>query len=386
MRKNLPQLTFMILIVGLFVSAGTNVNAQTSGKKKATAKKAASASEQFEAKHKEWKEIIKKMRSVREDYQTAGSDKQVQLRKEWDGLLAKGRALIPQLRNLGIKTYEKSPNIKPDLTRFLIKLVADDIRRDNFEPALSLSKTLIENDCGFNQVYTYAGVAAFKTNEFDQAEEYLKAAEQENVLNAAPEDKARNMLDSLGEYKNWWKEEEEIRKKEAEADDLPRVKLTTSKGEIVVELFENEAPQTVGNFISLVESKFYDGLGFHRVLPGFMAQGGCPEGSGNGGPGYNIYCECQKENFRRHFRGSISMAHAGKDTAGSQFFLMFGSNAGLDGRHTVFGRVIKGMEVLSKIQRRNPQAKPPLPEPDKIVKAEVIRKRDHKYVPTKVED
>jgi cyclophilin family peptidyl-prolyl cis-trans isomerase len=114
-----------------------------------------------------------------------------------------------------------------------------------------------------------------------------------------------------------------------------------------------------------------------------MAQGGDPTGTGSGGPGYKIYCECQKPEARKHFRGTLSMAHAGKDTGGSQFFLTFGPATHLDGRHTAFGRVIEGQEVLAKIQRRDPQSPSPS-TPDKIVKAEVMRKRDHAYEPVKV--
>ncbi|MBB75526.1 MAG: peptidylprolyl isomerase [Planctomycetaceae bacterium] len=166
---------------------------------------------------------------------------------------------------------------------------------------------------------------------------------------------------------------------------MPRVELKTSRGTIVLELFENEAPGTVGNFISLIkEKKFYDNLTFHRVLGGFMAQGGCPKGDGTGDPGYSIKCECYQENARKHFRGSLSMANAGKDTGGSQFFITFQPRPSLNGKHAVFGRVIEGMEVLARIQRRDPSAQPPLPEPDRILSATIIRDRGHKYEPNKV--
>ena len=104
-----------------------------------------------------------------------------------------------------------------------------------------------------------------------------------------------------------------------------------------------------------MEKKFYDGLTFHRVIPGFMAQGGDPKGDGTGGPGYTIPDECYQENHRNHFRGSLSMANTGqRDTGGSQFFLTFVPTAHLDGKHTVFGRVIEGMDVLAKLQRCEP--------------------------------
>ncbi|MCE9553561.1 MAG: peptidylprolyl isomerase [Planctomycetes bacterium] len=184
--------------------------------------------------------------------------------------------------------------------------------------------------------------------------------------------------------KKAWAREKKLREAEAKADDLPRVKIETRYGDIVVELFENEAPNTVANFISLVEKGFYNGLTFHRVISGFMAQGGCPKGDGTGGPGYSIRGEATDEKvYRNHFRGSLSMALGDSpDSGGSQFFLTFVPTNGLDGKHTVFGRVIEGMNVLSRIQRRDPEAA--AGPGDSIIKATVVRKRDHKYEPQRV--
>lgn len=167
----------------------------------------------------------------------------------------------------------------------------------------------------------------------------------------------------------------------AKAEELPQVLLKTSKGDILIELYEDEAPNTVANFISLVDKKFYNGIIFHRVLDGFMAQGGDPTGKGSGGPGYAIPCECYQDNARKHAKGSLSMAHAGRDTGGSQFFLTFMATKHLDGKHTVFGQVIKGMDVLDKLQRIDPNNPDPNIQADKIVEATVVRKRDHKYEP-----
>ena len=110
------------------------------------------------------------------------------------------------------------------------------------------------------------------------------------------------------------------------------------KGNIWVELFPQEVPNTVANFAHLAKEGFYDNLKFHRVIKGFMAQGGCPTGTGTGGPGWAIPCECDK-NIHKHKRGAISMAHAGKDTGGSQFFICFVDCPHLDGVHTVFGQI-----------------------------------------------
>lgn len=152
---------------------------------------------------------------------------------------------------------------------------------------------------------------------------------------------------------------------------MTRVKLTTSKGDINVELFPKEAPGTVANFVKLSKEGFYDGLAFHRVIPSFVIQGGCPntrEGAGGapgtGGPGWRIKCETAG-NPHKHELGAMSMAHAGKDTGGSQFFIVNGDASNvrhLDGVHTVFGKCVSAedIEVVMAIRAN-----------DRIVKAEV---------------
>ncbi len=126
--------------------------------------------------------------------------------------------------------------------------------------------------------------------------------------------------------------------------------METDNGKIVIELFENDAPKTVANFEKLIGEQFYDGLSFHRVIKGFVAQGGCPNGTGAGGPGYTIPCET-KGNPHKHERGSLSMAHRGPNTGGSQFFIVYEPQPHLDGVHTVFGKVIEGLDVVDKIKQ-----------------------------------
>lgn len=128
----------------------------------------------------------------------------------------------------------------------------------------------------------------------------------------------------------------------------PRISMKTSKGEMIIELFQDAAPNTVKNFLDLTNKGYYNGLTFHRVIPNFMIQGGCPHGTGTGGPGYKINCEI---NPNKHQRGSLSMAHAGPNTGGSQFFICHSPQGHLDGVHTVFGKVIEGVEVVDKIQK-----------------------------------
>lgn len=295
--------------------------------------------------------------------------------------LDEAEQLVPQLRQSATMAYAAHPEQDRELSRLLLDILTDDLKRDNYDDAYIIAKALIDGKCEDKKLLDGAGMAAFATHHFEEAAQYWKKAVQNGTL----DNSHRPLLAVIPEYIGLWQQERAIREKEAQEDNLPRVKLTTNKGDIVIELFENEAPETVGNFVSLVEKGYYDGLTFHRVLEHFMAQGGCPRGDGSGGPGYNIYCECYKPEYRRHFRGSVSMAKTERrDSGGSQFFLTFVPTPQLNGLHTVFGRVVDGFPVLAKIQRRDPQ-KQPAPNADKILKAEVVRKRDHSYVPTKTQ-
>ena len=145
------------------------------------------------------------------------------------------------------------------------------------------------------------------------------------------------------------------------------VRMTTSAGEIDIQLYTEECPETTNNFLKLVDDGFYDGLHFHRVIKDFMIQGGCPHGKGTGGPGYRFRDECHPA--RRHDGpGVLSMANAGPNTNGSQFFITHSAQPHLDGKHTVFGRVLEGLDVVNRISQG-----------DEIQSVTVLNKRDHEY-------
>ena len=133
---------------------------------------------------------------------------------------------------------------------------------------------------------------------------------------------------------------------------MHKAEIHTSKGIMKVDFYGDDAPSTVDNFIKLSKSGFYDGLSFHRVIPDFVIQGGCPEGTGSGGPGYSIKCELDGGN-QYHDRGVLSMAHAGRDTGGSQFFFCHSrtNTSHLDRKHTCFGKVVEGLDVIDEIQQ-----------------------------------
>ena len=151
------------------------------------------------------------------------------------------------------------------------------------------------------------------------------------------------------------------------SDELPQIQIQTDRGKITIELFEDDAPNTVANMISLIEKGFYDGLNFHRVIPDFMIQGGCPQGTGSGGPGYDFDDECSPDRLHDS-AGILSMANAGPGTNGSQFFITHGPTPHLNGKHSVFGKVTGGLEVVDEIKQG-----------DVMEKVVVLKKRNHVY-------
>ena len=164
------------------------------------------------------------------------------------------------------------------------------------------------------------------------------------------------------------KELKEYKYSKEELSKFNYAKITTDKGIIFIKLFNEETPNTVANFSTLANDGFYDGLIFHRVIPGFMAQGGCPDGTGMGGPDWAIKCEVTAKK-QVHNRGTLSMAHAGRDTGGSQFFICFVPCPHLDKHHTVFGGIeendSESFSVLDSIKQK-----------DKILSIEILEKRD----------
>ena len=266
-------------------------------------------------------------------------------------------------------------------------MVAAAINTDSPEQALVLVDQLERVGAIDGDVLMMGATAAMILSRLDEADAYL---EKLSAVGGSADKQAQveELKKVIEDDRKKVKDEMTLRAAEAEADDLPRVKIKTSAGDLFIELFENEAPNTVANFLSLVEKGFYAGTPFHRVIPEFMAQGGDPTGRGSGGPGYVIPCETDQPNARQHFRGSLSMAHAGKDTGGSQFFLTFRPTQHLDGKHTVFGRVIEGFDVLPKIHRTQSPDGRPIPgiKPDTILEAEVVRKRPHEYAPQTLPD
>jgi cyclophilin family peptidyl-prolyl cis-trans isomerase len=337
----------------------------------------AKARAEFEAARKQEKDLIGDLTVLQAEFQQPGADKKAIAEK-----FERARAKIPATKErletavFALALAEPTDKLARDICGAVI---AARMKVDDPAAALEMATLLDKAGAATGQVDSMAAAAAMMLSRLDEAAAWLKKAGAQGAEKA----QIAELEEAIEKERPKVEAEMARRKADAEADDRPRVKITTSKGPLVVELFEEEAPNAVANFISLVEKGFYDGTPFHRVIGGFMAQGGDPTGTGTGGPGYTIDCECELPAARKHFLGSLSMAHAGKDTGGSQFFLTFRPTEHLDGRHTVFGRVIEGFDVLPKLTRTQDGQGQPIEgvKRDEIVKAEVLRKRDHAYVP-----
>lgn len=349
--------------------------------------KAAALAKQFD----EWKQLLAELAKMNQKYISAPVAEKKELQKQYDELVAKGEAMHDRLNKAVEEAYVEASGADPQVELQMGIRCHHAFEADDYEEVFRLARLMIEHGAQEKRLYLWGGISAFCIGELDKAKEYLTTAVKKGVKLASGKDDPLDVLvrefhHDPRRHEKAWKEEQEIRAREAEADDLPRVLLKTNRGDIELELFENEAPNTTANFISLIEQGFYDDLSFHRVLPGFMMQGGCPKGDGTGDPGYSIACECNQPNHRKHFRGSLSMAHAGPDTGGSQFFITLVPTTHLNGHHTVFGRVIKGMDVLAKIQKRDPSdPKETYAPPDRILETKVLRKRPHPYEVKKIE-
>ena len=327
-----------------------------------------------------YRNIIGRLHSLLTEYQAAAPERKDQIQEEHDKLLVEAKQAKNNLIKAAIDAFNEAPYLNYIVAEFCINTIQYENARDNYEVSFQLADTIIAHPDGLSgnagNFYATAADAAFGCMEFDKAEQwYAKAVS----LNAQLDREATMRQREIPEQKKLWAEELTLREKESQDDNLPRVLIRTNKGDITIELFEDNAPNTVANFINLVKKGFYKDIPFHRVLPGFMAQGG-------GECGYCIDCERLKKDLvqRKHFRGSISMARTSMpDTGGSQFFQMFQPKAYLNGEYTVFGRIIDGIDVLADIQRIDPDDEVITVEPDRIIEAKVLRDRGHVYEPVK---
>ena len=264
---------------------------------------------------------------------------------------------------------------------------------DRFDPesSLELIFMLKEKFPENKSLLEYEFLANYALERFEESKAALIKLEEATKSSAAQTlSLSRRIVDAkteLAETIDKYQQELLIRRLESNTDDLPRVLIETTEGNILVELFENHAPNTVANFIHLArDQKFYDGKLFHLVKPGEYAQTGSPNGDGMGDAGYRIPCECYQDNIRSHFRGTLSMISPTKDRGGSQFFITQQPNPrSFDGKYTAFGRVLEGMDVVMKLKNVDLSGRlSSAANVSKINRVVVQRTRSHPYVPTKL--
>lgn len=337
----------------------------------------------FYQAHQPLAEKIKKLYLLMQEYQKATPERRDAIVAEYQPLNTEAEEAGKKMIDLAIAAFNEAPFKNFDVVTFLAQMAMYEFDCENYENSFKIFNALMRDDKPdeMKKLLVPAAESAFNVMELDKAEAWYQEAAAFRPLSQESVYHQR----SIPQYRKFWDAELAIREKEAAADNLPIVLLRTNKGDIKLLLYEDQAPNTVANFISLVEKGFYTNIPFHRVLKNFMAQGGNP-GNESGGPGYMIDDECvQKPGGpipRIHFRGSISMANAGPNTNGSQFFLTFVPTSHLDGKHTVFGRIIEGIDVLGDLERIDPDEQIPVVA-DRIVEAQVLRKRNHPYEPVK---
>ncbi len=307
-----------------------------------------------------------------------------------DFLVAQTAQLRANLPKAAIEAFKADPGKDPAATQFVFQTLSEMIEpslpdsRFNPRSALEIVDTLLDAGAEENGVVLSKGFrASFAMDDFDRASLML-----DRISEANPEGDLGQIRQVVDDMKEKWQRELMIRRLEKNNDNLPKVKFETTAGDFVVALYEDYAPNTVANFISLVQKKFYNDLTFHYVKPGEYIHTGCPNGDGTGGPGYTISSEFDREQIRHYFSGTLGMANTGPETEGSQFVITHQAIPQLNGQFTAFGRVIEGFDVILGTKAIDPQDPPPVGqnatnEPVRIIKAEVLWKRDHEYEPAK---
>jgi cyclophilin family peptidyl-prolyl cis-trans isomerase len=309
-------------------------------------------------------------------------------RDGWQKAGEAGVLAARDLKDAAVEIFMNSNDPGDDVIAVAFRVCRESYEQARYDKAYEISNRLAELDDRI-EYQLEKTKASLLTNRFDEVKAFFNShGDKFGVLS----DLEAGLLGQLDHLRQNFDRESEVREQEANTDDLPRVELETTKGKIVIELFENESPQTVGNFVNLVENGFYNGILFHKVERKFLAQAGGFTTQGPRNVSYRIYDEFKKEGARKHFRGSVSMASKppSPNTGSSQFFVLAVPFPDLDDHHTVFGRVISDMDVVDSLEAtliRDEDGKPtPIEgcEYDQIISARVLRKRDHGYKPVRV--
>ncbi|MCR5162669.1 MAG: peptidylprolyl isomerase [Thermoguttaceae bacterium] len=390
--KRFSRIFFAAVFV-LSFSAASFVLAQGAEKKAAPAPKAAQAANAGEtgvkpamAKYREaqaaLKSALREAAELQRQYlgiKTTDEEKE-EIGEKLEKISKVVSKIHPKLFDLAEKAWLEEPSREDgEFLNFIIQVLETRMTVGEYERADAIMQGLIALKIPeiLPDLYDAAGEIAFMLNNFEQAARYFDLAEQNKVLS----ERCAGFKKDLSYYRSSWAKESLLRQQDAGKKDLPRVTLDTTKGKIVLELYEDQAPNTVANFVYLAEKGYYDGMFFEQVIPGEGAVAGRSLETPEGDPGWTIRDEFDPTTSRNHYRGTISMLRGEPNSAGSTFFISFSPIKDLDGKYVVFGRVVEGMDVLTKLQIMDPANPDPMAEPDQIEKASAVTKRDHKYRP-----
>jgi len=311
-----------------------------------------------------------------------------QINDQWQSALHKGHLAKENWLKVAAETFANDSKKYAVIGETLCAMMLTDVEQDRMDGWLEAAKAVV-NSGKFEKedVLRAASLVGYANSDFDFTEDCLVRSEK---FHDANETKPK-FVGEISSLREKWARELEFRKKEAEKNDNPQVEIITSKGRMVLELYEDSAPETVKSFIYLIEHNFFSRKSFFRVEKHLVAQTGCEKGDGTGDAGYTIPSEASLPDQRDHFRGSIAMALGsdanGKvlpETGSSQVYFVFLPMSHLDGSYTVFGRIIEGQETISTLRVLNladPAQKKEGKQPDVILSAKVVRKRDTEYKP-----
>lgn len=379
----------LLTLSSFFLAAATS----TAQEKTALETEIQSLRAKFDETREEFRSYLLAIQQIGFRYINANSlDEAYPHLEKFDDKVKGGNEILRRLQTIGVELFDKlRANNKPiddELAYFISKTVDEYFQNSQYNKAYELSKDLVKYDPSNKFAEVYQARSGLLTNRFgEEIVTIIKANkdhfQKEDVI-TSPEKILINNIYALNEM---YQEELAIRKREAQANDLPLISLNTSKGKIEIELFEDSAPDTVGNIVQLTENKHYDGLFFHGVIDKAAAETGILDSKlQRRTVNYKIYDE---KPIRNIFAGSVVMISEERNTGDTRFFIATAALPNITGKATVFGRVKTGMDVvyaLNKTHKMEEDGAIPIDDvvPDQILTATVIRKRDHEYAPRKV--
>lgn len=332
---------------------------------------------------------LKLLRAAQVRYHNSDTrELEIQYRRQWYAELQPMYQLHVDLLNAALEEFQASPATKVSLGHILFNSLKRNCDKDNFEGMLPIAKALFEMNYPSPELPEMYMNCCLAANDYEQA----KALVQNSSLSG---EKTAGFAKELDRLSVEWQQELESRRRDEAGEPLPRVIVRTTKGEAVIELFENDAPEAVASFISLAEEGFYDSRHFFFVKDHTIAQTGCSKEDGTGTPPYFLPDENKKDGARSLFRGSLALSILPNraNSGGTVFFIPYLPSLTIEKNYTVFGRVVSGMPAIANLNRVKPSSKEdseeekkkkPKLDPDEIISVEIVRKRNHPYVPNKL--